>query len=137
MVAQYDNKHHPLNIKEGDNVFINFAKKDYHGCKAVRIVTSKLDPQRAGPFRVPEMVGKNACRVDIPSDWHIWPVISLLNLTKVPDGLDPYNRVGCTGILGKPTEPEKEPDVFLDSRFYKGRQEYWIKWQVLPLSRGS
>ncbi|KAA8894539.1 hypothetical protein FN846DRAFT_786198, partial [Sphaerosporella brunnea] len=34
-------------------------------------------------------------------------------------------------------EPEKEPEVVLDSRFYKGKKEYWVKWQGLPLSRCS
>jgi hypothetical protein len=38
MAAQYDNKHHPLDITEADSVFINFAKKDRDGYKAVRIV---------------------------------------------------------------------------------------------------
>jgi hypothetical protein len=135
MAAQHDNKHHPLEITEGENVFIDFAKKDREGYKATEIVSPKLGPQRAGPFRVLEMVGENACRVDIPADWKIWPVISLRNLTKAPDGPDPYTRLATS--LGRPTEPEKEPEVILDSRFYKGKQEYWLKWQGLPLSRCS
>jgi hypothetical protein len=135
MASQYDNKHHPLEVTEGDYVFINFAKKDRDGYKAIGIVSPKLGPQRAGPFRVLEMVGEGACRVDIPSDWTIWPIISLRNLTKAPDGPDPYSR--ATTSIGKPSEPEKEPEVILDSRFYKGKQEYWIKWQGLPLSRCS
>jgi hypothetical protein len=61
VAAQYDNKHHPLEITEGDNVFINFAKKDREGYKASGIVPPKLGPQRAGPFRLLEMVGENAC----------------------------------------------------------------------------
>jgi hypothetical protein len=40
------------------------------------------------------------------------------------------DRVSTT--LGKPTEPDKEPEVMLDSRFYQGKKEYWIKWQGLP-----
>jgi hypothetical protein len=72
------------------------------------------------------MVGEKTCRVEIPSDWRIWPVISLRTLTKAPDGPDPYDRVSTT--LGKPTEPDKEPEAILDSRFYKD----WIKWQALP-----
>jgi hypothetical protein len=86
-------------------------------------------------YGVLEMVGENACRVDIPNDWRIWPVISLRNLTKAPDGPDPYSRIGTT--LGKPTEPDKEPEIDWDSRFYKGKHEYWVKWQGLPLSRCS
>jgi hypothetical protein len=39
MAAQYDNKHHPLDITEGDSVFINFDKKDRDGYKAVGIVS--------------------------------------------------------------------------------------------------
>jgi hypothetical protein len=128
-------KNHPLEITEGDNVLFNFAQKDREGYNATGIVSPKQGGQRAGPFRVLEMVGENACRVDIPADWNIWPVISLRNLTKAPDGPDPYNRLATS--LGRPTEPEKEPEVILDSRFYKGKQEYWLKGQGLPLSRCS
>jgi hypothetical protein len=85
--AQNDIRDHRLDIAEGDTVFINLAKKDRDGYKAVGIVSRKLGPQRAGPLRVLEMVGENACRVDIPNDWRIGPVISLRNLTKAPSEL--------------------------------------------------
>jgi hypothetical protein len=133
MAAQYDAKHHAMDITVGDRVFINFAKKDREGYKATGVNAPKLGPQRAGPFRVLEMAGENACLVEVPPDWKIWPVISFRNLTKAPDSTDLYDRKTPENI--RLSEPDHEPEIVLDVRHLRGIKQYLVKWVGLPITR--
>jgi hypothetical protein len=92
MATEYDGKHHAMKIAVGDRVYINFAKKDREGYKAAGVNAPKLGPQRAGLFKVLEMAAENACLVEVPPNWNIWPVINFRNLTKAPDTTDLYGR---------------------------------------------
>jgi hypothetical protein len=84
MATTYDKGYRISDIRAGDKVFINLAKRAEAGYWVPGIVSPKLGPQRIGTFVVTEMVEPNACRVDIPADWKIWPVISLRHLVKAP-----------------------------------------------------
>jgi hypothetical protein len=134
MASAYDNNHHAIDIRAGDYVFINFSKKTDAGYSAAGINSRKLGPQRAGPFLVTAMAGDNACHVDIPSDWKIWPVISIRHLTKAPATPDMFQRPRVREGL-RPEDVVHEVEEVLDVRMMKGRKEYFIKYVGLPLSR--
>jgi hypothetical protein len=133
MASTYDKNHRIADIRAGDYVFINFAKKVENGYTASGVQCRKLGPQRAGPFRVIAMIGENACQVDIPSDWKIWPIVSVRHLTKAPSTPDTFKRPA----MQRNMRPEVVHDVedVLDVRMMKGRKEYFVKYVGLPLSR--
>jgi hypothetical protein len=137
MAEQYDRAHKAMDLQIGDHVYINFATKNKDGYTTSGIISRKLGPQRAGPYKILDMAGPNACLVDLPADWKIWPVISIRNLTKAPATPDIYGRTVQKHAEVFPVEPEKEAELVLDSRREKGKIEYFVKWKSLPLSRCS
>jgi hypothetical protein len=68
MAMTYDRGYRILDIHARDKVIIDLAKWAEAGYSVPGIVSLKLGPQRIRPFLVIEMVGPNACRVDIPAD---------------------------------------------------------------------
>ena len=90
--------------------------------------SKKLDHHFAGPFRVLDLVGKQAYRLDIPKSWkRVHPVfhVSLL---------EPYH--GRPGA-GQPTAPEPvllpdgeewEVEKILDEHIRKGKRQYLVRW---------
>jgi hypothetical protein len=135
MASTYDKGHRISDIRAGDRVFINFAKRTESGYSAAGVNAPKLGPQRVGPFLVIEMVGENACRVDIPGDWKIWPVISVRHLVKAPSTPDTFTREPIPHI--RPEEPVNEVEEVLDSRLMRGRKEFWVKYVGLPITRNE
>jgi hypothetical protein len=79
------------------------------------------------------MAGENACLVEVPPDWKIWPVISFRNLTKAPDSTDLYDRKIPENI--RLSEPDHEPEIILDERHLRGIKQYLVKWVGLPITR--
>jgi hypothetical protein len=134
MAAVYDKTHRITDIRPGDRVFINFAKRNESGYVASGINSHKLGPQRVGPFLVTEMCGPNACRVDIPSEWKIWPVISIRHLIKAPATPDTFRR-NYSGTSAAPVEPHHEVEEVLDMRILMGKKQYFVKYVGLPITR--
>jgi hypothetical protein len=135
MATEYDGKHHAMKIAVGDRVYINFAKKDREGYKAAAVNAPKLGPQRAGLFKVLEMAAENACLVEVPPDWNIWPVINFRNLTKAPDTTELYGRTTRTNT--QLLVPDRDPEIILDTRLLRGTKQYLVKWVGLPITRIS
>ena len=52
----------------------------------------KLSEQRVGPFQVIERVGSYAYKLNIPTEWTIYPVINIVMLEPVPSRKDPFER---------------------------------------------
>jgi hypothetical protein len=93
MAATYDKGHKITDLRVGDKVFINIPKRTKAGYSVPGIKSPKLSPQRVGPFLITEMCTPNAYRVDIPSDWKIWPVISVRHWVKAPRLLPTHMNV--------------------------------------------
>lgn len=56
-------------------------------------VTKKLTQQYLGPFRVIEKVGCFAYKLDVPSNWRIYPVFSVAQLKPAPSPTeDPFGH---------------------------------------------
>jgi hypothetical protein len=81
------------------------------------------------------MAGENACLVEVPPDWKIWPVISFRNITKAPDTTDLYGRT--TPASTRLSAPDRDPEVILDTRHLRGTKQYFVKWVGLPIMRIS
>jgi hypothetical protein len=133
MASTYDKGHRITDISVGDRVFINLAKRTEAEYSVPGIKSPKLGPQRIGPFLVTEMCGPNACRVDIPSDWKIWPVISIRHLVKAPATPDTYERHIPSSAT--PVEQPHDVEEVLDMRVMHGKKEYFVKYVGLPITR--
>jgi hypothetical protein len=133
MAATYDKDRRISDICKGDYVFVNFAKRNETGYSAAGINAPKLGPQRVGPFLVTEMVGQNACRVDLPTDWKVWPVISIRHLIKAPSTPDTFARP--VPPKARPEDETKEIEEILDMRMMHGKKEYFVKYVGLPITR--
>ena len=52
----------------------------------------KLSKQCVGPFWVIKWVGSRAYKLNIPTEWTIYPVINIIMLEPVPSQKDPFER---------------------------------------------
>lgn len=126
--ARYDGKHTPLNLKEGDEVYLRL----HHGYKIPGEGNRKLHQQRVGPFSVISKVGNLAYKLNLPPIMKIWPVVSVAQLEPTPEGNDPYRRLRPTNP--PPVEDEDrlsdsyEIEKILEKRIVRGKPEYLLKW---------
>ena len=91
--------------------------------------TVKLRPKRYGPFKVIEIIGPTTYQFELPAQWKIHNVFhdSLLL---------PYHETKKHGhnFTEPPPEliegqPEWEVEQILDSRQYRRKLQYLIKWK--------
>jgi hypothetical protein len=120
-------------FKRGDHVYV-----DAEDIKTNR-PSKKFDSLRYGPYKVLEKVGSSAYRLDLPQSMsRLHPVFPVVKLTPAPD--DP--------IVGRRAKPPPPPEVIdgeehheveeiLDSRWYRRRIEYFVKWKGYPDSENS
>jgi len=88
-----DLKQTPISFSVGDQVYLRLATgKNSSGYTLPSTIKPKISQQRAGPFKVLECVGKNACRLLFPVTWRIHDVISVVYLDPAPKGKDPFDR---------------------------------------------
>lgn len=123
----YDQKHRDLSLPVGSLVYIRL----HRGYNIRSSLPSKLQPQRVGPFKVLERVGRLAYRLDIDASWHIHPVLSIAQLEPAPSGSDPFGRqTDPPGPITVGSENDHyEVERILDSRTSRGRTQYLIKWR--------
>ena len=98
--------------------------------------TSKLGPQRHGPFVIAQVMSPISYRLQLPHQWCIHPVFHINMLT-------PYRETKTHGENYQRPPPELidnkeeyEVEAILDSqRFRRGRKlQYLIKWLGYPTS---
>lgn len=73
----YDSKHSPHSLKVGDRVFVLL---DDHPIRSLVKAMHKLRDNKWGPFKVLELVGTQAVKLDLPPSSRVHPVISTLHL---------------------------------------------------------
>jgi hypothetical protein len=86
---RYDNRHEPININEGDIVYLRLHK----GYELPGKPKKKWSPTRAGPYRVLERINPLAFKLDLPTSSRIHPVVSAAHLWKPTQGPDPFDRL--------------------------------------------
>lgn len=60
-------------------------------------MTTKLRQQYVGPFKIPEKIGRLACRFDMPGHWQMHPVFTIAQQEPYSDSQDnPFNRPRLT-----------------------------------------
>ena len=79
----YDRSHQPLFLKVNEYALLKLHKG--YSIPSTLGITKKLTQQYVGLFRVMERVSRLAYRLDILSDWRIYPVFSLAQLEPAPD----------------------------------------------------
>ena len=130
MKARYDARHLPLNLKEGDEVFL----KLHQGYSIPGLANRKLSQQRVGPFKILAKVGTLAYRLQLPPVMRIHPVVSVAQLepsAATANGVpDRYERV----INQEPPpvqadSDESELERIMGKRVTRGKVEYLVKWK--------
>ena len=74
---QYDNRHRQRPLRPGDRVFVLLK---HHPIRSLVQGMHKLRDNKWGPFKVLEMVGTQAARLDLPPSSRVHPIISTLHL---------------------------------------------------------
>jgi transposase InsO family protein len=126
MKTYYDRRRLPTpNFQPGDRVFL-----DANDIRTTR-PSQKLAHRKLGPFEIAEKIGSHAYRLKLPrSMQRLHPVFSVVKLTEAP--VDPI-----IGRKPKPPpppvliegEPEYEVEEILNSRMFRRRFEYLVKWR--------
>jgi len=79
MIKYRDVKRKPISFAVGDKVFLRLASPSSEsGYVLPAMIKPKIAQQRAGPFEIIKVVGKNAYKLKLPVNWKIWPIISVI-----------------------------------------------------------
>jgi transposase InsO family protein len=119
----YDEKHTPRTFNVGDKVLLN--SRNIHTSRP----SKKLDHKYYGPFEVEEPIGKQAYKLRLPHTFRIHNVfhVSLL---------EPYKGRSDDVVAPPPImidgERHDEVELILDSRLYRKRLQYLVKWLGWP-----
>jgi hypothetical protein len=88
----------------------------------------KLDWKYIGPYKIQQVISPYAYKLQLPSTLKIWPVFHTSLLSLSPN--DPFE--GQTQPEPPPVivnnQEEYEVEVILDSRLYRQRLQYLVKW---------
>ena len=123
MARYYDrNRQQAVDYKVGDKVWLE--GKDIQTNRP----SKKLDDKRYGPFKVTEIIGPNAYKLDLPASMKIHPVFNTVKLRPyladtIP-GREPPPRPPSV-IEGN--EPEWEMELIKDSKLIRGKLHFLIK----------
>jgi hypothetical protein len=126
MARYYDRRRGPTPIfKPGDKVYL-----DASDIQTTR-PSKKLSHRQLGPFPIERQVGTNAYRLKLPQSMsRLHPVFNVIKLSPAPE--DP--------IPGRRAPPPPPPEIIdgqeeyivekiLDSRLFRGKLQYLIKWE--------
>ena len=114
MIKYGDKKRKPISFAVGDMVFLRLASpSSKSGYVLPATMKPKISQQRAGPFEILKVVGKNAYKLKLPVTWKIWPVISVVFLDPAPREEDPFERTAPPPppIVRAADDPEAEWEV--------------------------
>jgi hypothetical protein len=125
----YDKNRKPQEFKEGDLVLLNRAYINLDNYKQAKL--QKLLPLYVGPYTVLDKISANAYRIQLPSNYSIYPVFhtSALKPYLVPDDSRQQPIPDPDIIAG---QEEYEIDTILDSRLIRKQPQYLVKWKGFP-----
>jgi Integrase zinc binding domain/Chromo (CHRromatin Organisation MOdifier) domain len=131
MARYMDKRSTPLSLAVGDKVYLRL----HHGYTLPSTVKAKIGQQRAGPFPIDAIIGKNAYRLRLPSTWKIWPVISVVFLEPATAGEDPFARTPAPApavvVEGDVDDSSYEVSAIVKKRYNRRRRttEYLVRWK--------
>jgi hypothetical protein len=133
MARYYNQRHDPTpEYKVGDRVYL-----DASDIKTTR-PSKKLAHRNLGPFPVVRRVGSHAYRLRLPRSLsRLHPVFPVVKLTLAP--LDSFGRHNKPPPLPTIVDDEEHYEVeeVLDSRLYRGKLQYLVKWKGFGYEENS
>ncbi len=122
-VKAYNQKHKPKTFNKNDLVLLstkNLRQKRPH---------KKLSHKYAGPFRIADIIGKQAYRLHLPTTYRVHDIFHV-------SYLEPYNRRNGDNVAPELPPPELidegeeyEIEEILDKRRRKGELWYKVRWK--------
>jgi hypothetical protein len=106
----------------GDNVWLNARHI------TTRRPSVKLDHKRLGPFPVIELIGKHACRLQLPLTMKVHNVFHVRLLEPASSDPIPGQQMLPAPPVEVDGEEEWEVSEVLDSRMFRRRLHYLIRW---------
>jgi hypothetical protein len=122
----YNKNHTPKSYKVGDKVLLSLKNLK------LRAPSRKLAPRQQGPYRIIDLVGKQAYRLALPNEMsriHNVFHVSLLEPWRTRDGSD---EPPMPVELEEGAAPEYEVEVILKKRVTKGTAYYLVRWKGWP-----
>ena len=122
MAGYYDANHQLREYAVGDRVLLR--AKDFPAFG----VHQKIGPQRVGPFRITERIGKLAYKLDLPANIRIHPVINVAKL----------ERASREGLYDAPIPVLSDGQQLyilsniIDARERNGEREFLATWRNMP-----
>ena len=133
MVRYYNQRHDPTpEYRVGDKVYL-----DASDIKTTR-PSKKLAHRNLGPFPIVRRVGSHAYRLRLPPSLsRLHPVFPVVKLTLAPR--DPFGRHNKPPPTPEIVEDEEHYEVekILDSRLYRGKLQYLVKWKGFGYEENS
>jgi len=109
MKIRYDATHIAWTPEAGDRVYLRMQHYNIPGMS-----NRKLTEPCVGPFLIKRLVERLACKLELPKNWKIHPVISIAELEPVPQN-DPYQRTRRRTTQA-PLHEAPTADCLLDTR---------------------
>jgi len=133
MARYYNQRHDPTpEYRVGDKVYL-----DASDIKTTR-PSKKLAHRNLGPFSITKRVGSHAYRLRLPRSLsRLHPVFPVIKLTLAPP--DRFGRHNKPPPLPEIIEDEEHYEVeeVLDSRLYRGKLQYLVKWKGFGYEENS
>jgi hypothetical protein len=113
----------PPEFKVGDKVWLN--RKNIKTQRP----TSKLDYRRLGPFSIVEKINSNAYRLKLNPTMKIHDVFHVSLLEEFKEDTFGRKPQKLPPIIAEDGEEEYEVQEIMDSRIYKKRLQYLLRWK--------
>ena len=116
----------------GDQVMLSTAS--YKDAFSRTRPSLKLLPRFIGPFKILELIGKNAVRLNLPNTMHVHPVINVSHTKPYhdqPDDIRLQTAEPPPPIIGHLGE-EYEVDRVLNHRKVRGKYQFLVLWKGHP-----
>lgn len=126
----YDMRHTQRTLEAGDQVFVLLED---HPIKSLVTGMHKLRDNKWGPFKILEMVGSQAARLDLPPSSRVHPVISTRHLQPfIPDKFGRSCKPPPTSVIDGDPAWEVEYIFGERTRGRAKRTEFKVKWVGYP-----
>ena len=95
--------------------------------------SKKLEDKRYGPYKVTKVVGPNAYQLKLPPSMKIHPVFNTVKLRPFhPDTIPGRKPPSRPPPVIEGDHPEWEVEYIKDSRIYRDKLQYLVKWKNYP-----
>lgn len=128
-MARYYNqgRQEAVSYKVGDKVWLDGKNiQTSRPCK-------KLDDKRYGPFKITKVISPSAYQLALPKTMRVHPVFHTIKLSPVAeDTISGRPAPSRPGPIIVEATPEFEVEYIKDSRLWRGKLQYLVKWKGYP-----